>query len=186
MKRSILITSVVLAATPAAFAAGEGGSFFDATFWAFVGLVIFLGIVAYVGGFKALTKSLDDRADRIRRELDEAKRLREEAEALRNSFKAKEEEARKEAAQIVAQAKIDADALMAETRAALAEQMKRRNKAVDERIARAEAQASADVKAAAIEAAIAASEKLIAENLDAKRQSALIDAAIAELPRRMG
>jgi F0F1-type ATP synthase membrane subunit b/b' len=73
----------------------------DATFWALVGLVIFLGIVVYVKVPGMIAKALDKRADKIRNELEEARKLREEAQALLAEYQKKRKEAEKEAAEIV-------------------------------------------------------------------------------------
>jgi F-type H+-transporting ATPase subunit b len=182
--RTGVALGAAIALAPAALAA-EGESFFDSRFWGLVGLAIFIGLVGYAGGWRLIVKALDDRAEGIRRELDEARRLREEAQALRDSFRAREEEARREADQIVAQAKRDADALMAETRASMADTIARRTRAAEDRIARAEAQAAADVRAAAAEAAVAAAERLLVDNLDAKRHKALIDTAGKDMGQRL-
>ncbi|MFM8746699.1 MAG: hypothetical protein ACKOED_08540 [Aestuariivirga sp.] len=89
---------------------------FDASFFALVALIIFLGIVAYAGGFKAMGAGLDSRAERIRRELEHAASLRKEAESLLAEYKQKRLDAEKEAQSIVAAAKADAEEYAAETR----------------------------------------------------------------------
>ena len=107
-------------------------------------------------------KSLDDRAARIKAELDEAKKLKEEAAALLADYQRKRGEAEHEAADIIAGAKAEAERLAADAKAKLEEFVARRTKLAETKIAQAEAQAAADVRAAAAEAAVAAAEKILA------------------------
>jgi F0F1-type ATP synthase membrane subunit b/b' len=85
----------------------------DATFWAFIGLILFLVLVAYLKVPGMMAKALDERADKIRDELAEAKRLREEAQHLLAEYQRKRKEAEAEAASIVAAAEREAAALTA-------------------------------------------------------------------------
>ena len=89
----------------------------DNTFWATVALLIFAAIVIYFKIPGMLSKSLDERANNIRNELAEAKRLREEAKQLLDEFQRKRKEAEKDAADIVASAKREADMLLEEASA---------------------------------------------------------------------
>ena len=116
----MLITS--LAPTLAA------GLAFDNTFFAFVALVLFLGIVLWAGAHKSAGKMLDDRSARIAGELNEARRLREEAEALLAEYKQKRLDAEKEASEIVARAKADAALYAEEAKKKLSEAIERRTK----------------------------------------------------------
>jgi F-type H+-transporting ATPase subunit b len=133
----------------------------DPEFWVAVAFVAFLGGAAWLGAFKALVKALDERGARIAGELAEAKRLRDEAEALLASYEKRRQEAESEAAAIIAQAKIEADRLAKEAQAKLADFVTRRQKAAEQKIAQAEAEATSEVRGAAAEAAIRASEAIL-------------------------
>jgi F-type H+-transporting ATPase subunit b len=126
-----------------------------------VALAVFLGIVWKAGGFKAMIDGLDSRGRRIQTELDEARRLREEAEKLLAGFEAKRVAAEKEAETIVAGAKAEAERIRVEQEAKLADFVQRRTKLAEQKIAQAETQAAADVRAAAADAAIRAAEIIL-------------------------
>ncbi len=134
---------------------------------------------------RALVGGLDARASRIRAELDEARRLREEAELLVAEYRAKEREAVAEAEAIVAHAQQEAERIAAQGARDLEQAMKRRQQLAEERIAQAEAKALAEVRAAAIDVAIAAARDVIAESIDQQRGAALLDTAIVALPQRL-
>jgi len=112
---------------------------FEAEFWVLVAFVIFLAIVWKVGGGKALIDAIDSRAVRIRAELAEAQRLREEAQALLASYESRRAEAEREAAEIVTSAREEAERLARETQEKMAEFVKRRTAAAEAKIAQAEA-----------------------------------------------
>ena len=158
---------------------------FDATFFALVALIIFLGIVAYAGGFKAMGAGLDSRAERIRRELDHAASLRKEAENLLAEYKQKRLDAEKEAASIVAAARADAEEYAAETRRKLSETLDRRTRQAEQKIAQAEAAAVKDVRNLATELAIAASQKLVAEAAKGEKAAELIASSISAVKNRL-
>lgn len=128
----------------------------DATFWAFVALVIFLAVVLYLKVPTKMTAGLDSRADRIRRELDDARRLREEAQAVLAEYQRKRREAEEEASSILAVAKAEAERMTVEAGEALEEMIRRRTAAAETKIAMAESQAVAEVRARAADVAIAA------------------------------
>lgn len=132
------------------------------TLWVAVGFVLFLAIVVYVGGLKMLLAGIDSRGEKIAAELAEAKRLRDEAQALLDSFNAKKAQAEKDAADIVDAAKAEADRLKAEATAKLDDFVARRTKQAEMKIAQAEAQASAEVRAAAADLATQAAAKILA------------------------
>jgi F-type H+-transporting ATPase subunit b len=158
---------------------------FDASFFALVALIIFLGIVAYAGGFKAMGAGLDSRAERIRRELEHASSLRKEAENLLAEYKQKRLDAEKEAQSIVAAAKADAEEYAAETRRKLSETLDRRAKQAEQKIAQAEAAAVKDVRNLATELAIAASQKLMAETAKGEKAAELIASSISAVKNRL-
>ena len=141
---------------------------FDATFFALLALVIFLGIAAYAGAFKSMGSGLDARAARIQRELEHASKLRKEAEALLAEYKQKRLDAEKEAEAIISAARSDAEEYAAETRRKLTESLDRRSKQAEQKIAQAEAQASNEVRAAAADAAVKVAERVLARGDAAK------------------
>lgn len=157
----------------------------DATFIALVALVIFLGIVAYAGGFRAIGAALDNRAARIRKEIDDAERLRAEAESLLAEYKQKRLDAEKEAEAIVAQARADAEEFAAETRRKLAETLQRRTAQAEQKIAQAEAAAIKDVRNAATELAIAAAGRLVAAQAKGPKGAELISSSIEAVKSRL-
>lgn len=115
-------------------------------FWVLVAFLIFVGLVLYYRVPAMIGKMLDERAEAIRKELDEARRLREEAQALLADYQKKAKEAETEAKSIIDQAKTEAETLAAEARKALAENIQRRSKLAEDKIARAEAQALSEVR----------------------------------------
>lgn len=156
-----------------------------AEFWVLIAFLIFFGILLWKGVPGLIGKSLDDRAAAIRSELDEARRLREEAQQLLADYQRKTREAEDEAKSIVEAAKREAENVAAETRRALAEHVARRAKAAEEKIARAEAQAVSDVRAAAVDLAVKASESILKAKLAGEAATSLADAAIRDLKGKL-
>lgn len=154
-------------------------------FWVGIGFVVVIGILLRVGVPKMVAGLLDARAAGIRAELDEARRLREEAEGLLASLKAKAAGADREAQAIVDEAKAEADRFAAEARAALTQQIARRAQVAQDKISQAEATALAEIRALAADAAAIAAEKLIAARLDEKRAAALIEDGIKSLSAKL-
>jgi F-type H+-transporting ATPase subunit b len=128
----------------------------DAEFWVAVAFVAFLGVLIYFGVHEMTVKYIDQRRDRIKAELDEALRLKEEALELLAQYQRKQREVEEEAAGIIAGAAAEAERMMAEAKAKMEEFIARRGKMAETKIAQAEAQALADVRAAAAEAAVSA------------------------------
>ncbi len=158
--------------------------FHDPTFWVAVSFVIFIALVSKPVG-KLATKALDDRADKIKSEFDEAERLREEAQDLLASYQRKQRDAAKEAEAIVRHAKEEAERLDREGRERLAASLERREKLALDRIALAEQQAVERVRAHAVEVAIAATQGVIATGLSDAKATQLVDAAIKDIPGKL-
>lgn len=156
-----------------------------ATFWAFVGLILFFVLIAYLKVPAMLAKSLDERAGRISNELKEAKRLREEAQALLVEYQKKRKEAEAEAANIVAAAEREAAALTAEAKAKTEEFVARRTSLSEQKIKQAESDAINAVRATAVDLAIAAAEQVIASKSDATTQNALFAKAVGDVKTRL-
>ena len=155
-------------------------------FWVAVAFVIFVGVLAYFGAHRMLVKGIDDRRERIKAELDEARRLKEEAAALLVQYKQKQQEAEREAQAIIAGAEAEAERLAAEVEAKLEELVARRTRMAESKIAQAEAQALADVRSAAAEAAVSAAEIILSRSAKGKVADALVSRGIADLKGKLG
>jgi F-type H+-transporting ATPase subunit b len=151
------------------------------SFWVFIAIVIFLGLV----GRKiiaAITGMLDKRTQSVRDALDEAAQLKAEAERILGDAKAKQAQAVEDAKQILASAQTEAARMAAELTEEAQATAKRRERLALERIAEAEASAVKEVRAAAIDIATAASAAVLRENFGAEADAAIIDQAIAGVP----
>ena len=152
--------------------------------WVAVAFVIFAVIFA-LAGVKRITALLDQRTVAIKNEIEEARKLRDEAQALLATYQRKQRDALQEAEAMVAQAREQVAAMRDEAEKALTDQLKRRAAQAAEKIARAEAQAVQDVRELAVDVAVGAAEKLLAQNLDAARARALVDQAIGDIGRKL-
>ncbi|MFA7639095.1 MAG: ATP F0F1 synthase subunit B [Parvibaculum sp.] len=159
--------------------------FATAEFWILGCLVAFFLILGYFKVHRTIAGSLDKRAADIAAELDEARRLREEAQQLLASYQRKQREAMKEAEDIVTQARTEAEQLAKETRANMEAQVERRTKLAEDKIAQAEAQALADVRSVAADVAIGAARRVIAEKVDASADAKLIEKSTADLASKL-
>ncbi len=157
----------------------------DTTFWAFVGLVLFVVVLFVFGAPAMITKSLDDRANRIRTELDEARRLREEAQELLASYKRKQSEAAKNAEDIIKQAKSEAEYLRENAQKEITQRIERRTTLAEQRIAQAEAQAAKEVKALAADLAVDAARMLLAEKMTKTQRNAVLKSDISSVKDRL-
>ncbi|UOK71803.1 ATP F0F1 synthase subunit B [Ancylobacter polymorphus] len=155
------------------------------TFWVAVAFVIFFLLLARAGAFSGIAAKLDSRGDRIRHELEEARRLKEEAQKLVAEYKRRQREAEEEAEAIVTMAKAEAERLASEAKQKLEDLILRRTKMAEQKIAQAEAQALAEVKAAAADAAVKASEVLLAAQLTGSAADRVLDAAVAEVKSKL-
>ena len=156
----------------------------DPEFWILVAFVVVI-VLLWKPAARSLTKSLDERADKIRADLERAAKLRTDAQALLAEYQQKQRDALKEAEAIMAQAKADAERLSAQAAADLEAALKRREQMAMQRIAQAEHQALAEVRAAAVDIAIAATGKLLTDKLDPAKQDALVDGAIKALQGKL-
>ena len=156
-----------------------------AEFWVAIAFVVFLLVLLYYRVPSLIAKSLDDRAEAIRKELDEARRLREEAQNLLADYQKKHRNAGQEAQSILELARREAEVIAQETRASLKDLLERRTQQAEDKIARAEAQAVDDVRAAAIEVAVAAAEKILREKASGAGGISLVDQSIRELKGRL-
>lgn len=157
---------------------------YDPTFWVAVAFVLFAALMVWKAR-KPILDGLDARAERIRAELDEAQRLREEAQRALAEYKRKQRDAAKEAEDMLASARHEADLLRRQAADDLKETLARREKAAIEKIAQAETQALQEVRAQAVDIAIAATARLLSESVDPSRDQIIVDQAIKDLGRRM-
>ena len=158
--------------------------FADPEFWVFLAVVVF-AIVVWKPARRAVVGTLDERATRIRGELEEARKLRDEAEQLLADYRQKEREAAADAQAIIAHARDEAERIAAQSARDLQQSLERRQRLAEERIAQAEAKALDEIRAAAVDVAIAAAREVIVAELDERRGAAMLDAAIAALPQRL-
>jgi F-type H+-transporting ATPase subunit b len=155
----------------------------DTHFWEAVAFFLAVALV-WKKASGAITQALDQRAAKIREELDEARKLREEAQATLANYQRKQRDALKEAEEIVAHAKAEAERLGAQAARDLEAAIQRRQRLAEEKIDQAEQKALAEVRAAAVDVAVAAARRVLAEDMGA-RGGALIDQAIESLPQRL-
>jgi len=158
---------------------------FDPETWVALAFVIFLGVLGYFGVHRMIAKTLDDRAVRIRAELDEARKLKDEAAELLAQYQRKRHEAESEAQAIIADARAEAGRLAEEAKAKIEEFVARRTKLAETKIAQAEAQAAADVRDAAAEAAVAAAEKILTQETKGKLAGELIAKGIDDVRKKL-
>lgn len=157
----------------------------DATLWATIALFMFLGLIAYLGVPRMVGKSLDARADRIRADLEEARRLREEAQQLLAEYQRKRKEAEREAADIVAAAKHEAEILEADARQKTEDYVTRRTALAEQKIAQAERDAVNEVRSRAVDIAVAAAGKLLADKVDAKTDATLFKSSLDDVKAKL-
>ncbi len=158
---------------------------FDAPFWALVSLIIFLGLMVYLKVPGQMTAALDRRAAGIRNELDQARKLREEAQALLADYQRRAREAEVEAEEIIDQAKREAEALSVEAKKRMEEYVAGRTKLAEQKIAQAEVQALQEVRALSADVAIAAAEKILSARAKGEAGAELIDKAIGEVRTKL-
>jgi F-type H+-transporting ATPase subunit b len=158
---------------------------YDTYFVVALSFVIFLVLMWKYDVHGMLLRMLDARADRIRQELDDAKRLREEAQGLLASYERRQKEVEDTAAAIIARAKDEATAAAEQAKKDLAASIERRLKAAGDQIAAAESAAMREVKDRAVTVAVAAARDVIAKSMTAKAASARVDASISEVAARL-
>jgi F-type H+-transporting ATPase subunit b len=157
----------------------------EAETWVAIAFVVFVVLLGYLGVHKTIVAALDNRSNKIKGELDEAKKLKDEAMALLAQYQKKRQEAEAEAQSIVTGAKAEAERLSAEAKVKAEEFVARRTKMAEQKIAQAEAQAVADVRAAAADAAVAAAEKILAEQAKGAVANDLIAKGVADVRNKL-
>ena len=159
--------------------------FVEPEFWVAIAFVILMGVFAYFGLHRTILTALDHRGERIRAELDDARRLKEEAAKLLAEYKARGASAEREAQEIIASAKADAERIAAEAKAKMEDFVARRTKTAESKIALAEAQAVADVRAAAADAAVLAASNILTKQVKGDLANDLLSKGIAEVRQKL-
>jgi F-type H+-transporting ATPase subunit b len=159
--------------------------FAEPEFWVAVAFVILMGVFAYFGIHRTVLATLDHRSDRIKAELDDASRLKEEAAKLLAQYKARHAGAEREAQDIIASARAEAERIASEAKTKMEDFVARRTKTAESKIALAEAQALADVRAAAADAAVAAASTILSQSVKGQIADDLLAKGIAEVREKL-
>jgi F-type H+-transporting ATPase subunit b len=157
----------------------------NAEFWVAVAFVIFVALMIYMGLHRSILDALDQRGARIKAELDEALRLKEEAQKLLAEYQRRHGEAERDAEAIIASARTEAERVAAEAKTKMEDFIARRTKMAETKIAQAEAQALADVRAAAADAAVAAAATILTESTKGKVADDLIARGIRDVKAKL-
>lgn len=153
----------------------------EAEFWVAVAFVLLIGVFGYFGVHRTILQALDHRGDRIKKELDDARRLKEEALKLVAEYRARRESAEREAQDIVANAKAEAERIAVEAKAKMEDFVARRTKSAENKIAQAELQAVADVRAAAADAAVTAAATVLSQTVKGSVAEGLLEKSIKDV-----
>jgi F-type H+-transporting ATPase subunit b len=153
--------------------------------WVAIAFLILVGVLVKLGVHNLLFKALDDRSARIKAELDEALKLRKEAEGVLAEYRRRQGEAEKTAESIILNARVEADRMAAEAQTKVEEFIARRTKMAETKIAQAEAQALADVRATAADVAIAAAEAILVKTTHGAAAEALVTQGIGDLKAKL-
>jgi F-type H+-transporting ATPase subunit b len=154
--------------------------FFEPEFWVAVAFVILMGVFGYLGVHRTVLQTLDHRSERIKAELDDARRLKDEAAKLLAEYEARRTSAEREAEEIIASARAEAERIAAEAKTKMEDFVARRTKTAESKIALAEAQALADVRAAAADAAVAAASTILSQSVKGEKADELLAKGIAK------
>jgi F-type H+-transporting ATPase subunit b len=154
-------------------------------FWVAIAFVILMGVFAYFGIHRTVLKALDHRSERIKAELDDARRLKDDAAKLLAEYKARCATAEREAQDIIASAKAEAERIGAEAKAKMEDFVIRRTKTAESKIGLAEAQALADVRAAAANAAVAAASTILSQSVKGQVAEDLLAKGITEVREKL-
>lgn len=168
-----------------ALAADQHASFFEKPeTWVLIAFIIFV-----VGMYRPVTRmmgaKLDGRTEAIKTELDEAQRLREEAQHTLAEYQRKQRDALSEAEGIVAEAREEARRIEVNLQARTEDTLKRREQQALDMIAAAEARAVADVRALAADIAIDATRRILTETVKGQKGDELVNEAIREVPGKL-
>jgi F-type H+-transporting ATPase subunit b len=159
--------------------------FAEPEFWVAVAFFILMGVFAYLGVHRTVLTTLDHRRDRIKAELDDARRIKEEAAKVLEQYKARRASAEREAEEIITGARAEAERIASEAKAKMEDFVARRTKTAENKIALAEAQALADVRAAAADAAIAAASTILSQSVKGEVADDLLAKGIQDVRAKL-
>jgi F-type H+-transporting ATPase subunit b len=159
--------------------------FLEAETWVAIAFVILMIVFGYFGIHRTVLKALDHRGERIKAELDDARRLKEEAAKLLAEYKTKRASAEREAEEIISNARAEAERIAVEAKAKMEDFVARRTKTAESKIALAEAQAIADVRSAAANAAVAAASTILSQSVKGSVADDLMAKGIAEVSAKL-
>ena len=159
--------------------------FEDPETWVAIAFVILMGVFGWLGIHRTVLTALDHRSERIKAELDDARRLKEEAAKLLADYKSKRTSAEREAEEIIANAKAEAERIASEAKAKMEDFVARRTKTAEGKIALAEAQAVADVRSAAANAAVTAASAILSQSVKGSVADELLAKGIAEVRAKL-
>ncbi len=159
--------------------------FEDPETWVAIAFVILMGAFAWLGVHRTVLTALDHRSERIKAELDDARRLKDEAAKVLAEYKAKRATAEREADDIVTNARAEAERIAADARTKMEDFVARRTKTAESKIALAEAQAVADVRAAAADAAVTAATTILSQSVKGQVADDLLAKGIAEVRQKL-
>ena len=159
--------------------------FEDPETWVAIAFVILMGVFAWLGVHRTMFTALDHRAERIKAELDDARRLKDEAAKVLAEYKARRASAEREAEEIVTNARAEAERIAADAKTKMEDFVARRTKTAESKIALAEAQAVADVRAAAAEAAVTAATTILSQSVKGQVADDLLAKGIAEVRQKL-
>jgi len=185
MRYTLALALTFGAASPALAASGPFFSLGNTDFVVLLAFLLFVGILLAAKVPSMLGKQLDNRAEGIQKELDEARALREEAQTILASYERKQQEVQAQAEQIVTAAREEAARAAEQAKADLEVSIARRLASAEEQIASAEASAVKEVRDQAITIAVAAADELISKQMTAAEANKLIDAAIADVDAKL-
>ena len=158
---------------------------FEPETWVAIAFIILMGVFAWLGVHRTVLTALDHRAERIKGELDDARRLKDEAAKVLEEYKTRRATAEREAEEIVANAKAEAERIAADAKTKMEDFVARRTKTAESKIALAEAQALADVRAAAADAAVAAASSILSKTVKGEVADDLLTKGINEVRQKL-
>jgi len=159
--------------------------FEDPETWVAIAFIILMGVFAWLGVHRTMFTALDHRAERIKAELDDARRLRDEAAKVLAEYQARRASAEREAEEIITNARAEAERIAADAKAKMEDFVARRTKTAENKIALAEAQALADVRAAATDAAVQAASTILSQSVKGSLADDLLTKGIAEVRQKL-
>ncbi|NOD94998.1 F0F1 ATP synthase subunit B [Ruegeria sp. HKCCD4884] len=185
MRNTLALILIFGAASPAFAAKGPFFSLGNTDFVVLLGFIVFIAVLFYFKVPGMIGGALDNRAEGIKSELDEARALHEEARSLLASYERKQREVQGQADAIVAAAKEDAALAAEQAKVDLEKSIERRLAAAQDQIASAEASAVKEVRDQAVSVAVAAAGSVLAKQMTAAQANKLIDASIADVGTKL-